>query len=303
MRDDPYDTENPSSVVKTYALSADPAKLDRKLAALLRAGLTEQMAALGYSDESGDIRLLKIISATPVDPKFGEGNKMYRRLRVGMRVEGKKLFTGGPAVTPDARTTPANLAETLPEPLYVSLDFYGTLKDACALKINDTDIELLSVRDTDEGFLLQSRRFGHGVGMSQRGAQQMAKAHGKNYTEILSFYYPGMALAQMDYVRTELKDLGAMPASLGAARPRPTPKPTPAPLPALPKGGYYARVALDSKGSTLNVRDIPDTNGRQLGVLAYDQRVIVLRETGTGWAEIKTAELSGFVSMDYLKKE
>ena len=37
--------------------------------------------------------------------------------------------------------------------------------------------------------------YGHGVGMSQRGAMWAAE-HGKTYREILAFYYPG----------TELKD-------------------------------------------------------------------------------------------------
>ena len=37
---------------------------------------------------------------------------------------------------------------------------------------------------------------GHGVGMSQWGAQNMAGA-GKNYQEILKFYYPGIAVTQM----------------------------------------------------------------------------------------------------------
>lgn len=35
-----------------------------------------------------------------------------------------------------------------------------------------------------------TKRIGHGVGMSQRGAKAMARA-GKTYREILAFYYPG----------------------------------------------------------------------------------------------------------------
>ena len=38
-----------------------------------------------------------------------------------------------------------------------------------------------------------TKRTGHGVGMSQRGAKAMAKA-GKTYQEILAFYYPGTKL-------------------------------------------------------------------------------------------------------------
>ena len=40
-------------------------------------------------------------------------------------------------------------------------------------------------------------RTGHGVGMSQRGAKAMAAA-GKTYKEILSFYYPGTVLTQIE---------------------------------------------------------------------------------------------------------
>ena len=35
--------------------------------------------------------------------------------------------------------------------------------------------------------------YGHGVGLSQAGAQYLAQ-HGKNYQEILLHYYPGAAL-------------------------------------------------------------------------------------------------------------
>ena len=41
------------------------------------------------------------------------------------------------------------------------------------------------------------KRTGHGVGMSQRGAKAMAAA-GKDYREILAFYYPGTALTTID---------------------------------------------------------------------------------------------------------
>ena len=42
-----------------------------------------------------------------------------------------------------------------------------------------------------------AKRTGHGVGMSQRGAKAMAAA-GKDYREILAFYYPGTALTAIE---------------------------------------------------------------------------------------------------------
>ncbi|WP_163970868.1 SpoIID/LytB domain-containing protein [Oceanobacillus halotolerans] len=53
-----------------------------------------------------------------------------------------------------------------------------------------------SLEADEEKYTLSGRGFGHGVGMSQWGAQVMGE-NGKNYKEIIQFYYPG----------TEIKDL------------------------------------------------------------------------------------------------
>ncbi|MEG2136148.1 MAG: SpoIID/LytB domain-containing protein [Clostridia bacterium] len=299
MRDDPYDLENPSSAVKTLRLSSDPAQVDARIMQALVSGLTEQMAALGYSDEAEDIKVVSIESATPVKPKF-EGGRMYTALRVGMQVSGKRLYQADP--TPNAQTTPLNVQELVPQALCVDLDFYGFLKEAYGLGLNGSDWEVLSSEKTADGFVLSSRRYGHGVGMSQRGAEQMAKAHGATWVEILSFYYPGMTLVRMDYARTPLVALSELPKSLGRVRARPTPAPTPAPLPALRGNEYYATVDVGANGSTLNVRDKAGTDGRLLGTYLHGQKVIVVGEVGNGWAQVKSAELSGYASMDYLKK-
>jgi stage II sporulation protein D len=46
---------------------------------------------------------------------------------------------------------------------------------------------------TGKGFRITGQGFGHGVGMSQWGAQAMA-AHGRTFRRILAFYYPGAGL-------------------------------------------------------------------------------------------------------------
>ena len=45
--------------------------------------------------------------------------------------------------------------------------------------------------------IFKGRGYGHGVGLSQWGAYYMAKA-GKNYHEILSFYYPGTKIVKIE---------------------------------------------------------------------------------------------------------
>lgn len=40
--------------------------------------------------------------------------------------------------------------------------------------------------------------YGHGVGLSQAGAQDMTKNYGKNYRDVLNFYYPGTTISKFE---------------------------------------------------------------------------------------------------------
>ena len=51
---------------------------------------------------------------------------------------------------------------------------------------------------TDSGITVVALGYGHGVGMSQCGAQAMSKS-GANHKEILQHYYPGTELCQIDF--------------------------------------------------------------------------------------------------------
>ena len=59
------------------------------------------------------------------------------------------------------------------------------------LRSADFDIE-----KNDEGVVITTRGYGHGVGMSQYGANGMAKA-GSSYRDILFHYYPGVSLKSL----------------------------------------------------------------------------------------------------------
>ena len=53
-----------------------------------------------------------------------------------------------------------------------------------------------TARDEEKGirtFTIWGGGYGHGVGMSQNGAQEMAR-EGKNYEEILTFFYDGVEI-------------------------------------------------------------------------------------------------------------
>jgi hypothetical protein len=140
------------------------------------------------------------------------------------------------------------------------------------------------------------RRFGHGVGMSQRGAQWMAGHYDMTWREILSFYYPGMTLVRMDWPDAPLTALDALPVSVGAARPDPTYRPLPEPK----AGEHYATV----NATALNVRQQPTTNAAVLEQLAKGRRVVAAAESDAeGWVKVHTGEVDGFVKAEYLVGE
>ena len=327
MVDDPYDLENPSSLVNSVTFQADVSDN-----ATLRSMLEEALTALDLPYE--DVALESVVSIEPVEPKF-EGSYMYTQLRFTLSISAQlngwyaqegddyaSLFEDGSAFSEEMLASAYGLSlarrgrlalpfiyqdgrVTLPDTVTVDLSVYDQIKDGLSLGLNGGDYELVSVTQAEEdgSFTISMRRFGHGVGMSQRGAQWMAGEYGMTYTEILNFYYPGMTLEVIDWPEVELTALEELPESIGFARARPTPTPTPAPLPALEEGEYYAAVMLESRSSSLNVREEPSTSARIVSALGYGQRVIVSSDAGDGWVRIRTAEVEGYVRLEYLEAE
>lgn len=210
--------------------------------------------------------------------------------------------TESPEPTPSP--TPENLWvlsdwQALEESVTLRVETYGCLKALLNIGINSQPFEVFSVEKAENGFYLVARRFGHGVGMSQRGAQIMASKHHKDCEEILSFYYPGANWYQIDWTEHKLEPLSALPAGLGYARAKPTPRPTQQPLRALKEGEYYAGVTA----TTLNVRSSPNTSSAIKALLYSGERVIVTGSYPDNWVSIVTQEFEGYVKADYLKKE
>jgi len=61
------------------------------------------------------------------------------------------------------------------------------------LGLRSADFDILK---TDGGVVFTTRGYGHGVGMSQYGANGMGKA-GYSFSDILFHYYPGVSLEQL----------------------------------------------------------------------------------------------------------
>jgi len=92
------------------------------------------------------------------------------------------------------------------------LDVYDDVKDKLHLGLNRCDYERADAERTQDGFVIRLRGFGHGAGMSQRGAQQMAAAHGMTCREILAFYYPGLTFERIGWAGPDVERFGVVTA-------------------------------------------------------------------------------------------
>ena len=53
---------------------------------------------------------------------------------------------------------------------------------------------MFTITWSEDGIVFHTKGYGHGVGLSQNGANGMAK-HGSDYREILLHYYTGVTIA------------------------------------------------------------------------------------------------------------
>lgn len=156
----------------------------------------------------------------------------------------------------------------------VGLDVYDDLKDGLSIGLNRRDCERASIHRTDGGFAIEMRGFGHCAGMSQRGAQQMAGAHGKDYCEILAFYYPNMALETLEWAETP---------------------------PLVIERAERAVVTLKRADSHLNLRQGPGENAAVIGRARAGSEVSVRGEAENGWIPVRALGVNAWARAEYLR--
>ncbi|MEG2186840.1 MAG: SpoIID/LytB domain-containing protein [Clostridia bacterium] len=328
--EDPYDVENPVSVVrsfdvkKTYPAGEDAPYALRKL---LASELSKELLSKGYDAAPESVRV-NSVDALSVDKAKGEkGSKLMTMLHITVQISGRtRTDTASPTLKPTDAVSISILSpdETLneqpaatPVPSYgdftpikksftLDLPIFKTAEKAFSMDISGHyDNEIWSVAENDAGYTLEARRFGHGLGMSQRGAQWMASQYQKSYLDILAFYYPGLEL--MQFPADEARLPVAEDALMDFAGPAPTLTPRPTLMPvtqeALP-GQWLAQVTGIEDDSTLNLRATPELNGEIVRKLYKNQTLLVLeRCPEEGWVKVKTDAIEGFVLEKFLQKE
>ncbi len=327
MRDDPYDLENDASVVKRFTLKKKPGEsgVGTALHSALVAAMEEQLAALGVEADDSLIRFDEIVRVETAAPKFDEPSRLMTQLRFEVKISVREYTFRDDsakdtamqalyAAEPDADATPSPTPAPTATPAYspyrkikdtltVTLPIFTDAEKAMGLSINVYQNELITVYDIGSAFMFESRRFGHGVGMSQRGAQQMAAQYGMTCQQILAFYYPGLTVMKANVQRNPLPTVDAQMMATPAPTPSPTPRPTLMPVTAdkLPKGAYVAVVSNISEDSSLNLRQSPSLSSDVLRRLYKDQKLIVLKTSKDGWSHVKTDVVEGYVRSEYLQ--
>lgn len=325
MRDDPYDYENDASVVKRYTVTKKAAKtgVGEALHIALVEALAPELTAMGKEAAADCVRIDEVLSIEAITPRFEGDSRLMTEMRFALRLSVRDCLyrdPGEPAATPTPATsaspeptptptprptaTPAYSAYTALDDVFtVTLPVFPTVEQAMGLSISTARNELITVTDIGSAFMIESRRYGHGVGMSQRGAEQMARKYGKSCEEILAFYYPGMTVEHYALERRPLPTVNMEIMATPEPTPSPSPRPTLMPVSAdnLPEGAYLAVVTNIDDDSSLNLRESPSLSAQVLRRLLKNQQLVVLSTDGAGWAHVRTDVVEGYVRSEYLQ--
>lgn len=320
MHDDPYDVENPESVVKSAAIAKtakDRIVYNQQLTDYLLDGVSEAVTALGYSGDAADTRIAGVAGVSMHTPQGGTNSKVMTQMRFDLTVQCRQKPTAAmqdeevnlfalPETTPEATSTPQPTQApfvTLEKTLQVDVPVFSAIEPWLGLSINGSNNEILTVREENDRFVIESRRYGHGVGMSQRGAQWMAGQYGWTYDQILRFYYPGLAFKKTDTQVTLPPAVSA--AFLTTPGPAATPTPRPTLMPAsdqLRAGEWRVKVTQISANSSLNLRSAPSTASDVLRVLYYGQELLASPCDEEGWIKVRTDVTEGYVMEKFVEK-
>ncbi len=335
VTDDPYDVENPESIVRTARIAKN-GEIKDGFRSILYSYALKEMLRQGFAPSAENFRVDGISAMSLGKPAHAAPSREYTELTLTLTWSGRKwiepetqttpvpqeeeeeyYFFATP--TPTASPTPTATPEPTPEAtaalsgfipaegeLTLTLDIYPELIDVLGLSVYGADNEMITVTETDSHFILEARRYGHGVGMSQRGAQWMAGKYGKTYEEIMAFYYPGLELEEMDAGRPVLPTVPADLAATLAPPATPTPRPTlmPVTAEALPEGAWLATVTEIAADSSLNLREEPSQAAKILRRLYKNQPLIVLEYCDDPeWVKVKTDVIEGYVMASFLTQE
>ena len=301
MTEDPWDAENPEATVRTCTLNRNAADLSPAFVKLLRKAALSNDLLRDSVPEAEDFRIQRLVSLELITPRYAAPSRLMTQMKVTFELVPRREDPSAAESTEEEDDL--DITELLSAvPVTVTLDLFPETVIALGLSVSGANNEIITLKEEETSFTLTAGRYGHGVGLSQRGAQQMAREGEKNFRDILSFYFPG----------STLKEYAGEPASLPTPPPLlaqdPGPAPTATPRPTLmpvteipPESARMASVENIDEDSTLNLRAQPSAGAEILMRLYPHQKLIVLEQSDVpGWVHVKTDAIEGYVMESFL---
>lgn len=246
VKDDPWDLANTLSPALSCLLPVNLTNDERIWSSLLENKVSEILG--------GDFSLRRVTGVRVHTPRYSAPSLLYTKLDCTLSVR----------------------KNSRDQSVTVTFDIFNELETVLGMSLNELNNELWTVNDTKDGYVLTARRYGHGVGMSQRGAMRMSDS-GRSYQQILEFYYPGCTLSQVSLLNAS----GQSESEADTAQ-----------------SGENAVVST-ADGGVLNMRVQPDVTSDILTFIPNGARVTVLEENGK-WCRIRYQSQTGYVMTGFL---
>ena len=254
VKDDPFDAANASSNRRRLTIykDFDHASQNATLVSILNTAIQAELGA--------DAVIETIDSVIPHTPKYAAPSRLYTKMDFG--------------VTARVGTTY--------EYAVLSFDIFSDLESQLNLSIQSSKNELWSVESIDDGYKITVGRWGHGIGMSQRGAQKMAQM-GYTYDQILGFYYEGCQRVQYTFSHTILPVSGS--SDVVTVEP---------PAEISPAVENQATLTLSSASDVMALRYTASENGKVLTGVPNGASLTVLAK-GDDWTLVQYGEINGYL--------
>lgn len=179
--DDPYDIKNPSSLEEKSFI---PEIYSDAAVRYMDPFVLLEIKRAAYEAAGQEVGLVSTVCVIPKNPSYESPSRCYTEADVTLMVS----YGSGK----EARTGQLTVTLTLEELKFGSFENNIGRIGASKTRLRMRSVERGTYRDYDGsaygGWHITERRYGHGVGLSQRGAQERARA-GQPYTDILAFYY------------------------------------------------------------------------------------------------------------------
>ena len=229
VREDPYDVQNSWSnqevlifpknvtgssrinykVMKSGSMVAGSGKEAANAERYLKVMALPAVRAKGYiADVTSDIEIVgfdRMVAHTyegnhGIADYTGKRNCVcFTRADVTMRVKASRF------ATEDERLQTGRVYVDETVTVTFTIDMHKLDESGGAYQaFTNTSLRLFVIEETSGSWNLYHRRYGHGIGMSQRGAQERARA-GHSYRDILMFYYPNTTLETLTIAPPKLK--------------------------------------------------------------------------------------------------